>query len=86
LAQLEELYPKMLWEVTDTQGNKFGENVTRYANFISEDYAYPGPFGAMCRVYGLPSYKTHFRDPEGVLRPIVRDMHTEKIREEIEAK
>jgi hypothetical protein len=65
-------FPRMLYQITDVRGVGYSAGI----NYNERDPQFPGPFGALCKKYNLPSYKTHFRDPEGVIRPIVRDRHT----------
>jgi len=76
LNSLEEELPKMLYRVTDVNNQQFSGNRTRYSNFDYDSLSFPGAYNQLCRRYGLPSSKTHFRDKEGHIRPRVRDMMT----------
>ena len=47
-------HPHLLWRIADRMGKEVEINGERLSNFAEEDPDFPGPFGALCRVYGKP--------------------------------
>lgn len=45
-------HPKLLWQIAWKNGKVIENGLERFSNFSEVDYDFPGPFGALCRLYG----------------------------------
>ena len=56
IKRILELHPTILYSATWKDGRLISNGLETFTNFAHEDIEYPGPFGALCKVYGHTYY------------------------------
>jgi len=52
-------HPKMLWSITYARSGVVIDNgLERFCNYLEADPSFPGPFGALCKAYGVNYFPT----------------------------